>query len=131
MYNQLQNPEDIRSEPTTYQDVLVRQINRICQQVPNAVNTYDRRSLMSLESSIIVMDSLIHARANQNYLEISKKIKMSLDKSILDQKQKRFKYFQALMLWFRWEVKQLTRFGLLPDISESLHMGASKIEKGV
>lgn len=98
------DPRDIRSEPNTFEQLGIRQMNRIAELSQSAVGTFGlpgKYGLLSLEGAVRAFNAFLMAEDNacqEKLLAFEKQLK----KDLLDDVDNRFKYFESLMKWFNF-----------------------------
>lgn len=129
-------PHAIRAEPNNFQELIIRQLDRIAVLSQNVLRSFDRKAILALEGSIQVLASLLAPYVNEDYKEKLEQI--GLQRELIINKNFRFEYFLQLMKWLELIVLQFGRVGILPaerididfgGVDDGLRSGDSSMDK--
>ena len=96
----VKEPEDIRSEPYTFEELGIRQISRIAllsQKALGEKGINQKYSLLLLEGALVAFAAVLPVVAAK---ESVKQFKIKLKKDYLEEVDTRLIYYNRLMEWF-------------------------------
>lgn len=107
----VKEPEDIRSEPYTFEELGIRQMNRISVLAQKALGEKgidQKYALLLLEGALVAFAAILPTVKSKNSV---KNFKVRLRKSMLEESEHRIPYFNILMEWFELLVSEFYMVG--------------------
>jgi len=95
-----EEPRDIRSEPFTFEELGIKQMNRIAElghKAMNAAGLQQKYNLLGVEAAIVAFAAFLPTEIAKKSIV---KYKKKLNRDWLDEPDNRAKFFSLLMEWF-------------------------------